>query len=434
MSYRNIVFEGGGVLGVAYIGVIRELYNHGVLNDIHGYAGSSAGSIAAAVLACRADMKFIEEKLKSLDMRALKDDSYNAAIDVYNIIRNYGFCKGDKLRGWIGDILKELTGSESITFKQVYDTYNSTLVITGTSLNTLSTVYYSHLSHPNMPVRDAIRISASIPYFFSAVHFDGDVLVDGGVLNNYPLSVFDDNKFNTVCEEDNDKLSVDGDNNDNNRDVVDGDNNDNNGGVVGNDNNDNNRGIVGNDNNDNNDNNGDVVDGDNNDNNRGIVDKKSFIEDPNNRTIGIKLVSNSEIHGKWPPVTNIKTFSINLLEAMMMQIAQGHVRGNDWKRTIKVNVGEISSTDFDLDDQQKEWLISQGEKTTIEFFADIKNPRISSKPVNINDNNSIGAIYEANRSFNQEASSRISSDGRKHHKKSKRHRRRKSEYRFPDTQ
>ena len=404
MSYRNIVFEGGGVLGVAYIGVIRELYNHGVLNDIHGYAGSSAGSIAATVLACRADMKFIEEKLKSLDMRALKDDSYNAAIDVYNIIRNYGFCKGDKLRGWIGDILKELTGSESITFKQVYDTYNSTLVITGTSLNTLSTVYYSHLSHPNMPVRDAIRISASIPYFFSAVHFEGDVLVDGGVLNNYPLSVFDDNKFKTAREEDIDKLSVDGDNN---RGVVDGDNN------------------------------RDVADGDNNDNhdnNRDIVDKKSFIEDPNNRTIGIKLVSNSEIHGKWPPVTNIKTFSINLLEAMMMQIAQGHVRGNDWKRTIKVNVGEISSTDFDLDDQQKEWLIGQGEKTTIEFFANIKNPKISSKPVNINDNNSIGAIYEANRSFNQEASSRISSDGRKHHKKSKRHRRHKSEYRFPDTQ
>jgi NTE family protein len=404
MSYRNIVFEGGGVLGVAYIGVIRELYNHGVLNDIHGYAGSSAGSIAATVLACRADMKFIEEKLKSLDMRALKDDSYNAAIDVYNIIRNYGFCKGDKLRGWIGDILKELTGSESITFKQVYDTYNSTLVITGTSLNTLSTVYYSHLSHPNMPVRDAIRISASIPYFFSAVHFEGDVLVDGGVLNNYPLSVFDDNKFKTTREEDIDKLSVDGDNN---RGVVDGDNN------------------------------RDVADGDNNDNhdnNRDIVDKKSFIEDPNNRTIGIKLVSNSEIHGKWPPVTNIKTFSINLLEAMMMQIAQGHVRGNDWKRTIKVNVGEISSTDFDLDDQQKEWLIGQGEKTTIEFFANIKNPKISSKPVNINDNNSIGAIYEANRSFNQEASSRISSDGRKHHKKSKRHRRHKSEYRFPDTQ
>jgi len=216
--------------------------------------------------------------------------------------------------------------------------------------------------------------------------------------------VFDDNKFKTAREEDIDKLSVDGDNN---RGVVDGDNN------------------------------RDVADGDNNDNrdnNRGVVDKKSFIEDPNNRTIGIKLVSNSEIHGKWPPVTNIKTFSINLLEAMMMQIAQGHVRGNDWKRTIKVNVGEISSTDFDLDDQQKEWLIGQGEKTTIEFFANIKNPKISSKPVNINDNNSIGAIYEANRSFNQEASSRISSDGRKHHKKSKRHRRHKSEYRFPDTQ
>ena len=42
-----------------------------------------------------------------------------------------------------------------------------------------------------MAVRQAVRISMSIPVFFQAVRLDGDVLVDGGYLNNYPIWYFD---------------------------------------------------------------------------------------------------------------------------------------------------------------------------------------------------------------------------------------------------
>ena len=68
MSYRNIAFEGGGVLGVAYIGALYELDKRGILANLHGFTGSSVGSIMAAALACNADMGFIERRLKSLDI------------------------------------------------------------------------------------------------------------------------------------------------------------------------------------------------------------------------------------------------------------------------------------------------------------------------------------------------------------------------------
>ena len=45
---------------------------------------------------------------------------------------------------------------------------------------------------PDVAVADAVRISMSIPFFFEARSYAGDVYCDGGVLNNYPISTFDE--------------------------------------------------------------------------------------------------------------------------------------------------------------------------------------------------------------------------------------------------
>lgn len=49
---KNLVFEGGGVKGLAYIGALEELANHGVsLDKIENVAGASVGSLTALLLA-----------------------------------------------------------------------------------------------------------------------------------------------------------------------------------------------------------------------------------------------------------------------------------------------------------------------------------------------------------------------------------------------
>src|SRR5262245_59229627 len=47
----NLVLEGGGVKGVAYAGALQVLQAKDVLPNIHQVAGTSAGSIAAALVA-----------------------------------------------------------------------------------------------------------------------------------------------------------------------------------------------------------------------------------------------------------------------------------------------------------------------------------------------------------------------------------------------
>ena len=41
--FKNLVFEGGGVKGIAYVGAMEVLDKEGILNNIERVAGTSAG-------------------------------------------------------------------------------------------------------------------------------------------------------------------------------------------------------------------------------------------------------------------------------------------------------------------------------------------------------------------------------------------------------
>ena len=50
---ENLVFKGGGVLGIAYAGAIHALEDKGLLDNINSVAGTSAGSMVAIILCLR---------------------------------------------------------------------------------------------------------------------------------------------------------------------------------------------------------------------------------------------------------------------------------------------------------------------------------------------------------------------------------------------
>lgn len=45
--FRNLVFEGGGVKGIAYVGAMEVLEEKGILKNITRVGGTSAGAINA---------------------------------------------------------------------------------------------------------------------------------------------------------------------------------------------------------------------------------------------------------------------------------------------------------------------------------------------------------------------------------------------------
>jgi NTE family protein len=191
VNITNLVFEGGGVLGNAYIGAIEQLETQGIMKNVKNYAGSSVGALFATLMACGATVKFLQDEFNTIDFASLKDSSWGISRDLWRLYTKYGYYKGDKLLKLCEKYVRELTGSAQCTFLELYQKQGTYLIITGTNLNTQSTVFFSYKTYPDMPIVFALRLSCSYPYFFKAVEFEGDVYVDGGLLMNLPIRAFD---------------------------------------------------------------------------------------------------------------------------------------------------------------------------------------------------------------------------------------------------
>lgn len=193
---RGIAAEGGGILGIGHVGALEELENAGVpLDKLEVLAGSSAGAIVVAALACRASVAFLKTMLLQADFEKFKDSSWNYCADAIGLVRKYGWYYGDAVENWVGEAMLKLTDNADITLKQAHDRYGSHLIITATQVGIegCRTLYLDYLNSPDLPIRSAVRRSISIPLFYRAV-FDkvGDVpavLMDGGILYNYPIGV-----------------------------------------------------------------------------------------------------------------------------------------------------------------------------------------------------------------------------------------------------
>ncbi len=98
----------------------------------------------------------------------------------------------------------------------------------------------------------------------------------------------------------------------------------------------------------------------------------NYFEDYEN-TIGFKLVGADEkrddiIKHYNKEVTNIKDYSINLINALLNQIERLYINDEYWKRTVTINTLGVGTTDFDLTNIHKNRLIAEGYRSTIEFL------------------------------------------------------------------
>jgi len=186
-----IVFEGGGMRGLSYVGVAKALEELGILKDVDTFVGSSAGSIFAGLLVCGANSQFLEKTIKSTNFTNFCDGWGSYVGMSYRFGYKMGMYNGDYFFNWYSQILKELTGNSGITLKEIYTKYNKEIVLTATDLNNRKTCYLTKDTFPDLPLALAVRMSMSIPFFFVPVNYAGKYWVDGGYLDNYAFDYLD---------------------------------------------------------------------------------------------------------------------------------------------------------------------------------------------------------------------------------------------------
>ncbi|MEJ8800657.1 patatin-like phospholipase family protein [Pontibacter sp. H249] len=212
-AYKNLVLEGGGVRGIAYGGALAELDSLGILPQIKRVGGTSAGAIQAALLAVGYTPNEITDITFTTPVQQFNDGRFIFFGGTNRLFKQYGWYRGDKFTDWLGKQLEAKTGEADITFAELHalavQNKARDLYVTGTNLTDQCVMVFSHETYPNMQVKHAVRISMSIPLYYRAVLLDQqgnivtkpekgqqlDVLVDGGILANFPLTLFDDPKY-----------------------------------------------------------------------------------------------------------------------------------------------------------------------------------------------------------------------------------------------
>lgn len=220
--YRNLVMEGGGIRGIAYGGALLELEQQGVLRSIERVGGTSAGAIQAALLAVGYSAQEIIDVVNATPVQRLNDGRFIFFGGTHRLVKQYGWYRGDQFATYLSELVARKTQRPNLTLGELHTlaqqqpyqggpTHFRDLYTTGTNLTTQRVQVFSYETTPTMRVADAVRISMSIPLYFRAVLLDArnnvittgqpapgqpvQVLVDGGLLANYPVDLFDSPRY-----------------------------------------------------------------------------------------------------------------------------------------------------------------------------------------------------------------------------------------------
>lgn len=205
----DAVFEGGGVKGIGLVGAVSVIEEDGY--TFENVAGTSAGAIVASLIAAGYKAQEIKEIIESLDFKQLMDEGWEDKIPVVgelvSIIHEKGIYEGK----FFEDFIEKLLDQQGIrTFKDLIiekhkndPKYRYKLQVIASDLTSGRMLVLPRdiqdfgINPDDMKVALAIRMSMSIPFFFEPVQLEdkfGKIhyIVDGGVLSNFPVWLFDD--------------------------------------------------------------------------------------------------------------------------------------------------------------------------------------------------------------------------------------------------
>lgn len=252
MAVYDMVFEGGGAKGSGFAGALEALQQAG--HTHRRLVGTSAGAITATFLAARyAPQEMLAavnerlpngkprfssfmdpppandftdaEKEKSVTMSVFADLDLPGIPDIleknldkrllnallalphyrqlFSFVECGGLFSGGKFLEWVREKLAVKGIAPTATLKTFAEQTGSDLSLVVTDTSDVEMLVLNHRTAPDCPVAWAVRMSMSIPFVWREVVWQeswgtylgrtktGNILVDGGVLSNFPIRLID---------------------------------------------------------------------------------------------------------------------------------------------------------------------------------------------------------------------------------------------------
>jgi len=222
-----LVCGGGGITGGVFeVGALRALdrcLGGGVVNSLDCYAGASAGSLVATLLAAGLTPEDMDDVLvrgtrnrrrlpplkrtsiygldlsmwaasagklpwrmgKGFALSLLPGDSSRPTDALFEALGGMpsGLFTNEPLARYVGDILEKLgLGLD-------FDNFPRELLITAVNIDSGHRVVFGQQGLRDIPIPRAIQASAALPLLFKPVRLAGQDFVDGGIERNLPVDV-----------------------------------------------------------------------------------------------------------------------------------------------------------------------------------------------------------------------------------------------------
>jgi len=206
----DLVLAGGGAKGVAHIGALWAMDRLGI--RFKRLAGTSAGAIMAAIIAGGFSVEEMSEELMKVDFVGFRDGFWDQRLPklarIAAVSSSYGMYEGKSLQSWMENLLvskgantfgrlprkavgmlSELPEEDGPRLQIMASdvTHSCELIMP----RDLSLPRYGSLRPNFFPVSAAVRMSISVPFFFTPYKLHRSLIVDGAFASNLPLEVFD---------------------------------------------------------------------------------------------------------------------------------------------------------------------------------------------------------------------------------------------------
>ncbi|MEF2977318.1 patatin-like phospholipase family protein [Subtercola sp. YIM 133946] len=216
MPFADLVLEGGGVKGSGLVGAVAALQAGDDPYVFKRYAGTSAGAIVAALLAAGYTTDELKVVMDELDFILFEDlpkafrmtAGTKKAGSIIGLVFRRGMYRTAFMHSWIADKLKakgvvtwaDLKQDDPGSALPPEQRYRLVVMVSDVSAGKMRRIPWAFAPEYGVDpddrlVADAVTASASIPFFFRPFSFarakGSAMIVDGGLLSNYPIDIFD---------------------------------------------------------------------------------------------------------------------------------------------------------------------------------------------------------------------------------------------------
>lgn len=202
-SIRYLVYSGGGVLGWVFSGMDETLdseFDKAGLNiqtQIKGVAANSVGSFFALARICGYSAlefrQFIIEQSEMLRPQLV--------IDLTRLPYEKGCVSSKPTIALIRNLLKVKYGQDhmDMTFRQLYDRTNKDMTFVTYNVSKMRKEYINHKTYPTLEIWKGALMTTCLPIIFSPVEYQGNLYVDGGMVENLPMDAVPMHEALAMC-------------------------------------------------------------------------------------------------------------------------------------------------------------------------------------------------------------------------------------------